>query len=274
VAETDRVPGSCILRAFRATRKIQVLVLQMHQNASQLGTTSAPFDAVEFAMPNDCGGIELVVNRLDISSPAIHDAWQRLSSDERLRAERFAFALHRNRFVVARAGLRKLLGERLGVQPNEVDLESAAHGKPALGRRHAKDDLKFNISHSGGVVVFALARGREIGVDIEAVRPLPDRDDMAARCFSDKENEEFRNLPQSEKLEAFFNCWTRKEAVVKALGYGLSFPLDDFDVTLAPGRSARILRLGDMPAEKCGWDIRSFIPVPDYVGAVAFEQQG
>ena len=112
----------------------------------------------------------------------------------------------------------------------------------------------------------------EIGVDIERVRTIRDTDDIAAHFFSRRENETYRALDRRDQLVGFFNCWTRKEAFVKALGDGVHHPLDSFEVSLAPGEPARILRVGPAPGGACGWLLRSFIPVPGFIGAVVAEK--
>jgi 4'-phosphopantetheinyl transferase len=144
-------------------------------------------------------------------------------------------------------------------------------GKPALARGYAGSDLRFNVSHSDDVAVYAFSSGREIGIDVEAVRVIRDADDIAARFFSRCEYESYLALDARHRPLGFFNCWTRKEAFIKALGDGLYHPLDSFDVSLAPGEPAEILRIGHIPGDHCGWRLRSFSPFPGYVGAVVIE---
>ena len=196
-----------------------------------------------------------------------------LSDTERRRADRFAFDRDRNRFIVARARLREMLATRLSVRPESVELTYGVHGKPALARRFADSDLRFNVSHSDDVAVYAFSFGREIGIDIEVVRPIPDADDIAARFFSRRESEAYRALDPGDKPQGFFCCWTRKEAFIKAIGDGLYHPLDSFDVSLAPGEPARILRVKDLPGSECGWNLNSFFPLPGLVAAVVTENR-
>jgi len=129
-------------------------------------------------------------------------------------------------------------------------------------------DLRFNVSHSEDLAVYAFALGREVGVDVEALRPMADSADIARSAFSAAEHRAFLALSPAERTEGFFNCWTRKEAFIKALGEGLSHPLDTFDVTLEPDQPARILRVGETEGERCGWDLHTFSPRPGFVGAV------
>jgi 4'-phosphopantetheinyl transferase len=196
-----------------------------------------------------------------------------LSDAERRTASRFAFDRDRRRFTVARARLRRLLSERLGVRPESVELMYGAHGKPALARRFADSDLRFNVSHSDDVAVYAFAPGREIGIDVEAIRVIRDADDIAARFFSLRENESYRALDPRDRPQGFFNCWTRKEAFIKALGEGLYHSLDRFDVSLAPGDPAKILRVEGTSGDDCGWRMESFSPAPGFVAAVVTESR-
>lgn len=219
------------------------------------------------------GMVEVVSVGLDAERVALGEVARCLSDAERLRAGRFVFERDRRRFIVGRARLRHLLASRLGVQPDAVELVYGLHGKPGLSRRFANSDLRFNVSHSEDVAVFAFSRGIEIGVDVEFVRELRDADDIAARFFSRRENEAYLALGPRDRPLGFFNCWTRKEAFIKALGEGLSHPLDRFDVSLAPGEPAKILRVGDAPGHDCGWRMESFSPAPGIAAAVVLENR-
>jgi 4'-phosphopantetheinyl transferase len=212
--------------------------------------------------------VEIVVTGLAAGSEGVRASEAVLSDDERVRADRFTCDRHRRRFVVARARLRRLLGARLGERPESVELVYGAHGKPALAPRFADSDLRFNLSHCGDLAVYALASGREVGVDVEAIHEFPDADHVAARFFSPREYEGYRALDPHDRPLAFFNCWTRKEAFVKAIGAGVFHPLDSFDVTLAPGEPARILRVENTPGEECGWRLERFSPAAGFVAAV------
>lgn len=164
-----------------------------------------------------------------------------LSCDELQRAQRFRFDRHRTRFVVARAILRTLLARYLGITPPEVTFRYNVHGKPALASEQGADVPSFNLSHSEGLALYAVGRAWAIGVDLEPVRSLSDGEAISERCFSRREREAWRALPSEQRPLGFFNCWTRKEAYVKALGSGLSCALDAFDVSLMPGEPARLL---------------------------------
>ena len=164
-----------------------------------------------------------------------------------------------------------LVAEAL-VEPVDVDDRCGGiAGVIALERRFTDSDLRFNASHSEGVAVYAFAAGREVGIDVEVVRTITDADDIAARSFSRHENEAYLALDPRDKPLGFFNCWTRKEAFVKALGDGLSHPLDRFDVSLTPGEPARIVRVESTPGEQCGWTLHSLSPGPGLFGAVVVQ---
>jgi 4'-phosphopantetheinyl transferase len=216
--------------------------------------------------------VEVVVTRLDVVPDIVLASAALLSDAERQRASRFAFDRERRRFVVARARLRQLLGARLHVRPDAVELVYGKRGKPALAGRFADSGLRFNLSHCDDVALYAFSHGREIGVDIEAVRMVPDADVIAARMFSRGENEVYRTLDPRDKPLGFFNCWTRKEAFIKALGDGLYYPLDRFDVSLAPDEPARILRVESTTGDQCGWTLHRFWPGPGLIGAIVVQQ--
>jgi 4'-phosphopantetheinyl transferase len=212
-----------------------------------------------------------VATSLDVGPQAVDGAEAVLSDAERRRARRFTYPAGRRRFIVARARLRQLLGARLGVPPESVEFLYGAHGKPALARRFADSDLRFNVSHCDDVAVYALSTGREVGIDVEAIRVIPGGDDIPARFFSPRENAAYRALDARDRPLAFLNCWTRKEAFLKALGDGLYHPLDRFDVSLAPGEPAKILRVENTPGDQCGWRMEGFSPAPGFVAAVVSE---
>ena len=214
---------------------------------------------------------DVMTTRLNVASETVQSSMALLSDAERRRANRFAFARERNRFIVARGRLRQLLAARLDVQPESIEFVCGANGKPSLGPRFADSNLRFNVSHCDDLAVYVFSSGCEVGIDVEAIRWMPDADDIAARLFSPHENDEYRALDWRDKPLGFFNCWTRKEAFIKALGDGLSHPLDSFDVSLGPAEPAKILRVDNTPGDRCGWSVESFSPAPGFVAAVVSE---
>lgn len=194
-----------------------------------------------------------------------------LAEDEATRAARFHFEHDRRHYTVARGVLRELLGRYLGARPDRLRFSYTSYGKPALEVGPGEPTLNFNVSHSQGVALFAIARGREIGVDIEGIRPEFAGMEIAERFFSTEETAVLRSLPEEQRHEAFFTCWTRKEAYIKARGEGLSHPLDKFDVSLRPGEPAQLLRTRGDPHEITRWSLRELAADPGYVAALAAE---
>lgn len=182
-----------------------------------------------------------------------------LSADELSRARRFHFERDARRYVLAHAALRRILAGYLAVSPPALRFEVNAYGKPSLASGAAPGDagLTFNLSHSGELALLGVAAGRPVGVDIELVRPELATRQIAERFFSPAEVLALAALTTADWVHAFFRCWTRKEAFVKARGEGLSLPLDSFDVTLRPGEPPALLRVGAGPAAAQAWTIVS-----------------
>ena len=194
-----------------------------------------------------------------------------LAPDERQRAARFHFERDRNHFVVSRGLLRTILGRYLRIDTREVHFSYGSHGKPALVAPPDRAPLRFNVSHTHGEVLLAFTSRRELGVDIEQIRTIEDAAMIAERFFSAQENVVFRALDPQVRDQAFFNCWTRKEAYIKARGEGLSLPLDQFDVTFAPGDPARLLATRPDPTEARRWTLVSLTPAAGYIAALCVE---
>jgi 4'-phosphopantetheinyl transferase len=190
----------------------------------------------------------------------------RLSQEEKARADRFHFVNDRNRFVVARGLLRELLGKYLHQAPTGLEFSYGEHGKPSLSGGNASSGLCFNLSHSAGLVVYAIAKERNLGIDVEHVRPESAGDDIAERYFSSREVSDLRTLPPEARVEGFFHCWTRKEAYLKATGMGLQIPLDSFAVSLFPEKPAQFLG-GVEPR----WHLAAHDPAEGYVAAVVYD---
>jgi 4'-phosphopantetheinyl transferase len=216
--------------------------------------------------------VEIVGVRLDAPAEIIATLWQSLSRDEQGRAEKFRFTEHRQHYIVARGSLRRLVAERLRIAPRSVEFVETEYGKPTLAPVHGLTDLDFNLSHSGVLALYAFTSGRAVGVDVELIREIPDTDELAERFFSPTEIASLKALPLAQRSLAFLACWTRKEAFIKALGHGLSCPLDAFDVTIDPDAAARITRI-DASIERIGnWTMQAFTPSPCYIAAVAYRR--
>jgi 4'-phosphopantetheinyl transferase len=167
--------------------------------------------------------------------------------------------------------LRSLLAPYLGKAPGALEFEHNVYGKPALLHTAGDQPLEFNMAHSGGLALIAVAHQQGLGVDIELKRPLVNADAIAQTYFSAYERTTLRGLPVGAKTDAFYACWTRKEAYIKAIGKGLSLPLDEFDVTLAPVEPAHLLHVRDSPDEVACWTLYSLAPAPGYAGALVAE---
>jgi 4'-phosphopantetheinyl transferase len=192
-----------------------------------------------------------------------------LSADERQRAARFRTGPLRNHYLAARGTLRILLGRYFQADPAEFVLTYQPHGKPELEPSWKDRGVEFNVSHSGGLALYAFTRGRPIGVDVEAVRPMPNAAGLLERFFSAAEVAQWQATPPERQGLVFFQGWTRKEAWLKAVGSGLSFPLDQFCVTM--DGPARVLSIRGDTAEAVRWRLESCEPCPGYVAAVAVQ---
>lgn len=197
-----------------------------------------------------------------------------LSSDERTRAAGFFFERDRERFVVCRGLLRAILGRYLDIKPDRVQFRYEPCGKPALLGTSGTAGLQFNLSHSHGLAVFAVACDRAIGIDLERVRPISDFQRLAERILTAREKVLFRVLPLREKQDLFFKCWTRREAYAKASGDGLFRPLNQIDFSMSPGESPRLLSIEGNAQEAARWSIRDFVPSSGYAAALVVEGHG
>jgi 4'-phosphopantetheinyl transferase len=211
---------------------------------------------------------------LDLGPRAVAHLAGLLSEDESARARRFRFRRDATRFVVCRASLRLRLAECLDVAPAAIRFHYGAHGKPELAPPFDRSGLQFNASRSEGIGLIAVTRGGRVGVDIERIRSLPDLHDIAERMFSPAERRALRGLPPNRRPEGFFNCWTRKEAYVKAVGTGLLHPLTRFTVSLEPGEPARLADVDGDAAAAGRWRLEALGSVTGCAAAVAVETPG
>jgi 4'-phosphopantetheinyl transferase len=206
---------------------------------------------------------------LNQPEPLLEKFRETLEEQELDRASRFHFEKHRRHFTAGRGVLRQLLSQYLGTKPEQLRLSYGAYGKPALNGEHKDSRLRFNMSHSHEVALFAFAEDRELGVDVEHIRTDFASEEVARRFFSRREVETFNALPRHDQVAAFFKCWTRKEAFIKVIGKGLSQPLDKFDVTL--GQPAALLWVSGDDASR--WSLYDLEVGGDYAGALAVEGQ-
>jgi 4'-phosphopantetheinyl transferase len=211
----------------------------------------------------------------DAPDEAIEAFRRLLNDDERRRADRFAFAHDRTRFAVSRGVLRVILGRYLDRAPESLGFVVNVHGKPALDAKSNVDPpIRFNLAHSGPWVVYAVTMAREIGVDIERIRPEFGGFAIAERYFAPGEIATLRGLPEDARSLAFFHGWTRKEAYIKAKGKGLALPLDEFEVAIDPSQPAGLLATLPDPKEASRWSLVEIPAEPGFVAALCVEGKG
>lgn len=210
-------------------------------------------------------------SELDLSEAELRKLAKTLALDEQARAARFRFPRDRRRFIVARGVLREILARYLDRDPAKLQFCYAPFGKPALTSNSGGDGLRFNVSHSHGFALYAVSFHRELGVDLECIRTNFPWEPIAERFFSPEEIDALHSVPRDLRYEAFLNCWTRKEAFVKARGGGLSLRLDRFSVSLIPGEPAVLLKTEDNPLEASRWGLEQLAPRSGYVAALAAE---
>lgn len=202
-----------------------------------------------------------------------------LSPDEIARMQRYHFDVHRRRFCAGRGILRSLLGRYLDLPPSRVAFTYGAQGKPALASSDpegdtARGDVRFNVSHSADEALIAVGLGRDLGIDIEGVKPGLDPEKIARRFFSPREVERLLACSGDQRVGAFFECWTRKESFVKACGGGLQLPLDGFDVAFGPGVAAGLLRVDWDARAVAAWTLLSLDVAEGFRGALTVAGRG
>jgi 4'-phosphopantetheinyl transferase len=206
------------------------------------------------------------VFRLDLDQPFSEIDWLMLSPSEQDRASRFRDPLHQKRFSYAHISLRRILASFLHCPPAVIEFSTGPQGKPALA---PGIPLRFNLSHSAGMGLAAVSLAQEIGIDIEAHRPDLERESIARRFFSTPEASEIAAIPAHRQTAAFFACWTRKEAYLKARGGGLSIPLDSFCVTVVPGAPVLLYDPPDAPQPNPHWTLIELEPGAGFSSALA-----
>lgn len=206
---------------------------------------------------------------LDVTSP---DLWTLLSEDERRRALRFVFERDRIRFVNARASMRSILGRYLGIPPQAIAFVYGPYGKPSLVNR--VDPIFFNISQSAGVGLLVVAADYELGIDIERIREDIKTLEISRSFFSEAECTDLATVAPELRSRAFFNCWTRKEAILKGIGAGLNLPLDGFDVSCAPGVAAQLIRSRVPLIDMALWSLFSIDVGVEFAAALAVAAGG
>ena len=211
---------------------------------------------------------------LNHAAPFIRKLLPILSVDEKYRVGRYRYLKDRNHYIVARGALRIILGFYLNIKPDKLKFFYGPYEKPALAAQPHGHALHFNVSHSHGLGLCAVTRSCELGIDLEKIRPDCANEQIPEHFFSPQEVAKLRALPIALQERAFFKCWTRKEAYLKAIGGGLSLKLDQFEVSFTPGEPAAILNIFDDPKEKDRWSLIDINPGPTYAAALAFKEVG
>ena len=188
-----------------------------------------------------------------------------LSEDERERVQKFCIDRARKHYCISRGSLRTILGRYTDNNPSAVRFNYSEFGKPSIDSEH----IQFNVSHSGDVALIGVTKKHEIGIDVELIRNVKNASSIVMRYFSPRERSHYQCVPATEKLLAFYNGWTRKEAFTKAVGQGLYFPLDSFDVSLIPGQPSQLLSVREPSFSSHHWRIDSFTPTAGYKAAIA-----
>lgn len=206
---------------------------------------------------------------ISILKPQLPKLQEILSDEEKEKATRFYFEKDRVRFSLGRGILRSLLGLYLRHDPMKTRFEQNPYGKPSL--KDPISPLRFNLSHSGDLILLAFAIHHELGVDVERIREKVEDEKIAERYFSEEEKKILLGLSPDEKKEAFYTFWALKEAVLKAKGRGIAMGLDSFSVVWKPEREKAFLKIKDDPQEGERFTLLKFSPLPEYRGALAVE---
>jgi 4'-phosphopantetheinyl transferase len=228
-------------------------------------TWSSPPDLLDL-QPHE---VDIWRTHVDLSPDVLEQLKVTLSTEEKERAARFHFPADRDRFIAAHGCLRDVLARYLHCRPEQLRFTVNDYGKPALNDHK----LEFNLSHSDDFALVAITREHKVGVDLERIRPGISSDVIAQQYFSKAEVAELENLALKQREFAFFLCWTRKEAYIKAQGLGLSLPLESFDVSLTPNEPALLRATHTDPQEAARWTLLSLEIDPRYAAAVAVDGQ-
>ncbi len=273
---STRFSDSC-LNAFNpgVRRKNRLGRRERLENSStvQSGSMSneaEPWRAAPVQPPFPVDRIDVWQICLDAPESAV-DLQEVLARDEIGRAERFHFTRDRQHFVRCRSAVREILGRYLGIPAQDIRFSYEANGKPQVVEDQNPQQLRFNISHSSGLAVIAVASVRAIGVDVEKIRPDVEYLELAERFFSTNEYKALSALPSNQLARAFFACWTRKEAFIKACGDGLSFPLSEFSVSIDPDAPATLQEVRTDPRAATRWSLANLEPREGFIGALAVE---
>ena len=212
--------------------------------------------------------------RLDLPTDSLKTLVTTLSVDEIQRADRFSIQEDKIRFIAAHGCLRDILARYHYWEPGQLNFSTNDYGKPTLSTDSSERRMDFNLSHSNDFALVAVTSERKVGVDLERIRQGISAQVIARQYFSPSEFSELMALPSEQREIGFFNCWTRKEAYIKAQGLGLSLPLESFDVSLGPNEPVILRATRPDPQEAARWTLLGLEVSPDYAAALAVEGQG
>jgi len=212
-------------------------------------------------------GIHVYCLHTDSVLSLIHELTTVLSNDEIDKVNRFIFEKDRITHTVSQGMLRYILGTYLNLNPEEIIFNQNEYGKPFISEEQNPDNIQFNLSHSGDMIIYAISKGRNVGIDIQKIKDSGSIADIVDHYFSETEKAAFRSLPDEQKLSGFHSCWARKEAYIKALGFGLSYPLNSFSMPVTPEYSSAVI----YDDYKTAYTVTDIITSPGYAAAVAAE---
>ena len=204
---------------------------------------------------------------VDCPKGSLRDFWDILSKDEQERALRYKFPIHRDRYIAARGILRRILGRYITQGPQTFLFSLGPHGKPFLNKNNSAS-CKFNVAHSGDLALYAISYDLEVGIDVETHRDTIDYQSMISRILTEQEASQLWALSQEDRQAAFFSCWTKKEAYLKARGNGLIFPMKQIAVGVATKQPSSLLEVHGDPGEATRWSLKELLPGPGYSAAV------
>lgn len=241
-----------------------------------LGTTDSALGRHEWCTPTSSpdlavGYVHIWRISLEQPEPVYRTLSDCLASDERDRADRFRFDEGRRRYVAGRGILRSILAGYLGARPQEIRFQYGPQGKPSLEKKYESAGLHFNLAHTRDVAICACTRQYEIGVDVEHIHPVDEMDRIARRILSERDYLAWNHLPDELRLFAFYKCWTQKEALIKALGYGLSQSMSQWSVSMLPDEPASLVSLSGDREHAGDWSLHSFVPEIGTIAAFALK---
>lgn len=193
-----------------------------------------------------------------------------ISQDELERSARFCAHKDQASYVTSRGILRKILSRYLLIAPNKIKFNYNNYGKPYLCPTNKINDITFNVSHSGSLVLYVVARNRDVGIDVEEMCHVDNYEKISEMLFSHEENTKLKHYAPHERLEAFYKCWTSKEAIAKAIGQGLSYPLHTLSVSLDPSKTSDTIKIDDNLLNSKKWHLFTINPEPNYKASFSF----